>query len=55
MKVSVGNDVFKITKYDKIQITDTSKIKYPITGGYLLQNWIIKCNDKKIMLRYKTS
>ena len=28
------------------QITDTTKIKYPNTGGYLLQNWVIKCNDK---------
>ena len=21
-------------------------VKYPNTGGYLLQNWVIKCNDK---------
>ena len=35
-----------MTKYDKIQITGTSIIKYPNTGGYLLQNWVIKCNDK---------
>ena len=45
-KVSVGNDVYNLTKYDKIQITDTTIIKYPNTGGYLLQNWVIKCNDK---------
>ena len=24
----------------------TSIIKYPNTGGYLIQNWVIKCNDK---------
>ena len=46
LKVSVGNDTYNLTKYDKIQITDTTIIKYPNTGGYLLQNWLIKCNDK---------
>ena len=45
-KVSVGNDTYNLTKYDRIQITDTIIIKYPNTGGDLLQNWIIKCNDK---------
>ena len=29
-----------------MQITDTTIIKYPNTGGYLLQQWIFKCNDK---------
>ena len=47
LKVSVGNDTFNLTKYDRIQITDTTIIKYSNTGGYLLQNWIKKCNDKK--------
>ena len=37
-----------LTKYDKIQITDPTINKYPNTGGYLLQNWVIKCNDKNI-------
>ena len=46
LKVSVGNDTYNLTKYDKIQITDTTIIKYPNTGGYLLQNWVIKRNDK---------
>ena len=46
MKVSVGNDTSNLTKNDKIQITDTTSIKYPNTGGYLLQNWNIKCNDR---------
>ena len=46
LKVTVGNDTYILTKYDKIQITDTTEIKYPNTGGYLLQNWIIKCNDR---------
>ena len=46
LKVSVGNDTFILTKYDKLQITDKTIIKAPNTGGYLLQIWVIKCNDK---------
>ena len=46
LKVSVGNDVYNLTKYDKIQITDTTIIKALNNGGYSLQNWVIKCNDK---------
>ena len=46
LKVSVGNDLYKLTKYNKIQLTDTTIIKYPNSGGYLLENWNIKCNDK---------
>ena len=45
LKVSVGNDTYNLTKYDKIPKTDTTIINYPNTGGYLLQNWVIKCND----------
>ena len=46
LKVSVGNDTYNLTKYDNIRITDKTIIKYPNTGGYPLQNWVIKCNDK---------
>ena len=46
LKVSVGNDTYNLTRYDKIQLTDTTIIKYPNNGGYLLQNWNIRCNDK---------
>ena len=46
LKVSVGTDTYNITKHDTIQITDTTINKHPNTGGYLLQNWVIKCNDK---------
>ena len=45
LKVSVGNDTCNLTKYDKIQLTDTSIMKAPNSGGYLLQQWNIKCND----------
>ena len=48
MKVSVGNNVYNLTKCDKIQIADTTIIKRPNTCGNLLRNWIIKCNDKNI-------
>ena len=47
LEVSVGSDTYNLTKYDKIQITDTTIIKYPNSGGYLLQTWVLKCNDKK--------
>ena len=46
LKLTVGNYTYNLFKYDKIQITDTTELKYPNTGGYLLQNWIIKCNDR---------
>ena len=46
LKVSVGDDIYNLTKYDRVQITDTTIIRYPNTGGYLLQNWIMKCKDK---------
>ena len=47
LKVSVGNDTYNLSKYDQIQITDTTIIKSGDSGGYLLQNWNTKCNDKK--------
>ena len=49
LKVSVGNDTYNLTKYDKIQITDITEIKYPNIGSDLLQKWNIKCNNKNIV------
>ena len=46
LKVTVGNDTYNLSKYNKIQLTDTTIIKYPNTGGYLLPGWRIFCNDK---------
>ena len=46
LKVSVGNDTYNLTKYNKIQLTDTTVLKAGNSGGYLLQNWNIRCNDK---------
>ena len=39
LKISVGNDVYSLTKYNKTQIIDTTCTIYPNVGGYLLQNW----------------
>ena len=38
LKISVGNDIYNLAKNDKIQLTDTTIIKYPNNVGYLLQN-----------------
>ena len=34
LKISVGNDTYNHTKFDKIQITDITGIKYPKSGGF---------------------
>ena len=47
LKVSVGNDIYNLTKFDKIELTDIQTMKAGNTGGYLLHNWKIICNDKK--------
>ena len=46
LKVSVGNSTYNLTKYDKIQIIDTTEIRYPNIGSDLLQKWNNKCNNK---------
>ena len=46
LKVSVGNNTYNLTKYDKTQLTHTTIMKAGNTGGYLVQQWNIKCNDK---------
>ena len=46
LKVSVGNDTYNLTKHNKIQISDTTEMRYPNTGSDLLQKWNIKCNNK---------
>ena len=46
LNVSIGNDIYHLTKYDKIQITDTTIIKIPNTRDHLPQNWVFECNDK---------
>ena len=46
LKVSVGNDTYNLTEYNKISITDITEIKFPNTGNALLQKWKIYCNNK---------
>ena len=46
LKVSVGNDIYNLTKYNKISITDITEIKFPNSGDALLQKWKIYCNNK---------
>ena len=46
LKVSVGDTIYNLTKYNKIQIIDTTEIKFPNIGTDLLQKWNIKCNNK---------
>ena len=42
IEVSIVNEVYKLIKADKIQITDTINSKNPNTGGHLLQQWQVK-------------
>ena len=46
LKVSVGNNTYNLTKYNKKQLTDTTIMKAANTGGYLLPYWKIICNDR---------
>ena len=46
LKVSVGNDTYNLAKYDRIQIADTTIIKFPNAGGHLLPYRKIISNDK---------
>ena len=46
LKTSVGNNIYHLTNYDKIQNTHTTIMNYPNTGGYFLQISVLKCNDK---------
>ena len=46
LKVSVGNDIYNLTKYNKISITDITEIKLLNSGDALLQKWKIYCNNK---------
>ena len=46
LKVSVGNDTYNLSKYNKISITDISEIELSNSGDALLQKWKIYCNNK---------
>ena len=46
LKISVGNDVYNLTKNHRIQFTDTTVTKYPNHEGVFLQQRIRKCSDE---------
>ena len=49
LKVSVGSDIYHLTKNNKIQLTNETVLKYPNAGSYLLPLWRIVCSDRKGM------
>ena len=46
LKVSVGNEIYSLTKYNKIHITDITIMKAGNTGANLQQKWNIIVNDR---------
>ena len=42
LKVSVGNDTYSLTKYDKMHLLDVTEIRSPNIGSDLLPKWRIK-------------
>ena len=46
LKVSVGNNTYNLTKYDKIQLTDTTIIRVGNVGRDVLPLWKILGNNK---------
>ena len=46
LKISVGNDTYNLTKYNKISITDITGIKFPNIDDALIQKWKIYWNNK---------
>ena len=53
LKVSVGNEIYNLTKYNKIYLTDTTIIKSPTSGGYLLHYGEYFVIIKTIMEKYQ--
>ena len=46
LKVSVGSDIYNLTKYEKNYITDLTQMRAPNNGINLLQKWKIECKDR---------
>ena len=46
LKVTVGGDIYNLTKYNKILLTDVTEIIYPESGHSLLPRWKIYCNNR---------
>ena len=45
LKVSIGNDIYNVTKYNKTQLTDISRVRVGNSGLFVLNDWRIVCND----------
>ena len=45
LKISAGKNTYNLTKYNTIQITDTTTINAGSNDANLIQKWNIKCND----------
>ena len=54
LKVSIGNDTYNLTKYDKINLTDITEMRNPNTGQSLLQKWVLKCLSKNYNAKINT-
>ena len=46
LKVSVGNDIYHLTKYNKYYLTDITRMIAPNSGLYLMPKWSIECKDR---------
>ena len=46
LKVSVGNDTYNLSKYNKIQLTEVTVIRVGNIGADALPNWNVVCNNK---------
>ena len=53
-KVSIGNDTYNLTKYDKRNIIDITEMRSPISGQSLLQKWILKCVNNNYNAKINT-
>ena len=46
LKITVSSDIYYLTKYNKIKLTNQTILKYSNSGSYLLPLWRIVCNDR---------
>ena len=46
LKISVGNDIYHLTKNNKYYLTDITRMIAPNSGLYLMPRWIIECKDR---------
>ena len=46
LKVSIGNDTYNLTKYNKYYLPDKTSMLSPNSGLSLLQKWNIECKDR---------